>query len=469
MVWLLFGLAACPSVSGDSYPWNLQDQGINAVSAWGTFGVDGNGITVAIISTGVDYSLPDLSDQYLGGYDFGDNDSDPMGGGTYTPSVPSGGTNKASIILGKGIEVQGIAPKTKYYALKVVDSAGNCTHENIMRAVDWAINKKADIILLDYWSDIDSYTLNRRIATGYAGGNALFVGRAGDDPNQISPGVYTDVIKVGGYKQDMTLLDGQNPTGEEASERWRRPNEVVAPGENIPVLQAGGGTILYTRTSVAAAHVVGQLALMKQYSQAHQKGYNNSAFWETLNQTAEALNSGEPNKEGHGRADALKALEWIANDWYLHYDVEYLNPSRGVDSQGRALYLPGDQISYTVTVTSQADAQIMDLNVMSQQICWEGPQEGVGIGGLVSDRTSLAPGGTAVLGPYTYIIPDNSPVGLGSTQITLEVGQRLPAAIIKVDNETEQFQVIPEPASVTLMAMGALGLIARRRGIRGRR
>ncbi|PNB76949.1 hypothetical protein C1X30_31035, partial [Pseudomonas sp. FW305-BF6] len=41
-------------------------------------GFTGKGIKVGILDTGIDYNHPDLKDAFKGGYDFVENDNDPM-------------------------------------------------------------------------------------------------------------------------------------------------------------------------------------------------------------------------------------------------------------------------------------------------------------------------------------------------------------------------------------------------------
>ncbi|CAM2007711.1 S8 family peptidase [Acanthopleuribacter pedis] len=82
----------------------------------------GEGRVIAIIDTGVDYSHPDLGGGFgpefkvIGGYDFVDNDSDPMDGHWH-------GTHVAGIAAGDG-QVKGIAPKAKLLAYRVLGPFG---------------------------------------------------------------------------------------------------------------------------------------------------------------------------------------------------------------------------------------------------------------------------------------------------------------------------------------------------------
>src|SRR4030067_2334493 len=67
--------------------WGVER--IGAATVWAE-GNTGSGINVAVIDTGINYLHEDLTDNYIGGYDFVNKDSDPMddnGHGTHCPGV----------------------------------------------------------------------------------------------------------------------------------------------------------------------------------------------------------------------------------------------------------------------------------------------------------------------------------------------------------------------------------------------
>src|SRR6185436_13560865 len=83
----------------------------------------GAGQTVAVIDTGIDYNRAELGGGFgsnfkvIGGYDFYNNDSDPM-------DLSGHGTSVASVIAAKpytvgGTTYRGVAPDAKLVALRV--------------------------------------------------------------------------------------------------------------------------------------------------------------------------------------------------------------------------------------------------------------------------------------------------------------------------------------------------------------
>ena len=106
-------------------------------------GIDGSGIRVAIIDTGVDFNHPDLSGwgddgKVVGGYNFIREDQPPM-------DTNGHGTQVAGVIAADG-EITGIAPKAKILAYKVSEDGEGVSSELIIRAIEKAIEDEADII-----------------------------------------------------------------------------------------------------------------------------------------------------------------------------------------------------------------------------------------------------------------------------------------------------------------------------------
>ncbi|MEO8432741.1 MAG: S8 family serine peptidase [Acidobacteriota bacterium] len=104
-------------------------------------GVNGAGKTIAVIDTGVDYTVPDLgggtfpNSKVIGGTDVADRDSDPI-------DCDGHGTSVAAIAAGP----TGVAPGAKIVAIKVFSSANSCNEaldSDILQGVNYAITNRA--------------------------------------------------------------------------------------------------------------------------------------------------------------------------------------------------------------------------------------------------------------------------------------------------------------------------------------
>jgi len=106
-------------------------------------GTDGEGIVVAIIDTGVDFTHPDLlgwgpEGKVIGGYNFINEDQPPMDNNGH-------GTQVAGVIAADG-SVTGIAPKAKILAYKVSEDGEGVSSDLIIKAIERAIEDGADVI-----------------------------------------------------------------------------------------------------------------------------------------------------------------------------------------------------------------------------------------------------------------------------------------------------------------------------------
>lgn len=125
--------------------WNLE--AIDAYGAWGT-GATGEGVLVAILDTGIDYTHPDLAPNYAGGQSFvpfnlvnPSNPTDPMDDHFHR-------THVAGIIAAadNGIGIACVAPKAKLLAVKVLSGYKWGLTDWLFSGIVYAADEGADII-----------------------------------------------------------------------------------------------------------------------------------------------------------------------------------------------------------------------------------------------------------------------------------------------------------------------------------
>ncbi|MFB4163314.1 S8 family serine peptidase [Alteribacillus sp. JSM 102045] len=114
----------------------------------------GKGIKVGIIDTGIDYNHPDLHRNYKGGYDFVDKDDNPLEGKDKEGKETMHGTHVAGIIGANGT-VRGVAPEADLYMYRALGPGGQGSTEQILAAIDKAIEDEVDILNLSLGSPIN--------------------------------------------------------------------------------------------------------------------------------------------------------------------------------------------------------------------------------------------------------------------------------------------------------------------------
>jgi len=167
-------------------------------------GIDGTGIKIAVIDTGVDFNHPDLfgwgSDgKVIGGYNFIEENQLPMDNNGH-------GTKVAGIIAADG-SIFGVAPKAKILAYKVSEDGEGVSAELITRAIEKAIEDEADIINISLGVNKTNSKIDN--AVNHALDNGIFVvTAAGNDGPKLetigSPGRNFESITVGATYNNMT-------------------------------------------------------------------------------------------------------------------------------------------------------------------------------------------------------------------------------------------------------------------------
>ncbi len=170
---------------------------IGANEVWENLGVTGEGVTVAIIDTGVDYTHPDLKHafgDYLG-YDFVDDNDDPQEGpGQYH------GTHVAGTVAANGA-LQGVAPDASLIGYRVLGPNGGTT-QDVVAAIELAVQDEVDIMNLSLGNSLNDADFATSIALDWAMSENVVavVANGNSGPNNWtvgSPGTSRDAISVG--------------------------------------------------------------------------------------------------------------------------------------------------------------------------------------------------------------------------------------------------------------------------------
>jgi bacillopeptidase F len=271
-------LASAPGTAAASTApreWNIDM--VKAPDLW-SLGLDGAGVVVANMDTGVDAQHPELASKWRGGtnswYDPNGQHATPYdasGHGTQTMALMVGGDSGGTSI--------GVAPGARWIATKLYNDAGQTTYSKIHQAFQWLLdpdNNPAtpdapDVVNLS-WGLVGSAgtcitEFDADIALLKAAGTAVAVSAGNDGPGaytSLSPANNASSFAVGAV--DSTLaVGGFSARGPSACSGGVFPL-VTAPGVDVYTADLSfGGMPFYitvSGTSFAAPHVAGTMALL---------------------------------------------------------------------------------------------------------------------------------------------------------------------------------------------------------------
>ena len=231
--------------------WHLKT--LNVAGAWAY--ASGNGVTVAVIDSGVDADHPDLRGQVLPGLDLvdakGDADTDLVGHGTTVSALIAGKDDSDGVV--------GIAPKAKILPVRVLDQANRYDDAMIVaKGVRWAVDQGARVINLSLGGSGSSAALAAALDYAFAK-DVVVVACTGNASASSSGGVWyparePGVLAVAGMERNGDALWSGSITGKETV--------VTAPSTQLVGARPSG----YWRvqgTSFAAPMVSGLAALIR--------------------------------------------------------------------------------------------------------------------------------------------------------------------------------------------------------------
>ncbi len=303
-------------------------------SARKEFGLDGEGVVIAIIDTGIDAkheSLDDLDDnpdtndpKIIGFKDYINFKTEPYddhGHGTHVAGTAAG-------TGGKEAKYVGVAPKANLVGIKVLNQGGGGSSSSIIAGIEWAIQNKErlgiDIISMSLggrskddgnnpFDKAADYAVGKGINVVVAAGNSGPGGRSdcrtkdetGESYSICSPATAKEVITVGAVDDELKIagFSSRGPTKD-----GRIKPEVSAVGVDVTSSVPKG----YTKasgTSMATPHISGAIALLLQKNPS----LNPREIKDILMQTAlDKGKVGADNEYGYGVIDGINTMLTLA-------------------------------------------------------------------------------------------------------------------------------------------------------------
>jgi len=340
-------------------------------------GLNGDGVTVALIDTGADPEHEALAGKIVEFKDFVNNQTTAYDDNGH-------GTHCASLIAGGG-EERGVAPGAKLVVVKVMDKDGACYLSDALKALDWCLENKDryGIKVISFsvggedpadGSSLLDEACDRMVDKGLV--MVVAAGNSGPAPSSIvTPGDAEKVITVGAIDSSGTVFNLSS----------RGP---VANGEVKPDLVTLGvdvvSALAYSKdkyssmsgTSMAVPQVSGASALLLQADPALKP----SDVKRLLLKTADDLNQPIPdNVYGYGALNLTRALDDVESSGHGP-------PAPALDSVhlNRLNAYVGDPIM--IEAGASGDIKAMNANIIGPDRTLQIPMDDFDANGIYSAR-----------------------------------------------------------------------------------
>lgn len=329
---------------------------IGAPAAWAQ-GLDGHGVDVAVLDTGVDPAHPDFAGRIGATRDF-----------TGTGTIQDGhghGTHVAGTILGTGAASEplrrGVAPGAELMAGKVLNDYGWGLDSWIIDGMEWAVGSGADIVNMSFGGGARSDATDpMSMAVDHLAeeSGTLFVvaaGNEGSESSVVSPGNASMALTVGAVDRNGDLAPFSS-RGPRLGDFAIKP-EITAPGVDIAAPRATGTTMgtpvddYYTRasgTSMATPHVAGAAAILLQ----QHPDWDGQRIKRALVSSAVPNPKRQPFEQGNGMVQVDRAISQpVTSDGVLDLGLfeEGKTPAAATDLQ----YVNTSEQDVTLNLTMQ--------------------------------------------------------------------------------------------------------------------
>ncbi len=330
------------SIAGDEIEWSLKKIGADAV--WKKLGITGQNITVGIIDSGTNYELDQLKNNFrgyeksTGKFVTDGNYADFVDGGALAGKTDAAdhGTHVAGticgsplIVGGKKINVIGVAPNAKFIAARAIGPRSG-SEADLLSAAEWMLKPggdaaKAPVAVNNSWgsdnsnddwfqSMVDSWRA-ANIVPVFAAGN-MSGGAYNFDGSIANPGNIINTFSVGAVDVNNKLgaFSRVGPSAFDSTGNKIKP-DISAPGVQVRSIKANGRYESWDGTSMAAPHITGVIALMKEANPALKVEEIEKILKETATEAKDSRFKNSPNMGyGYGIVNAFDAVSRVKDN-----------------------------------------------------------------------------------------------------------------------------------------------------------
>jgi subtilisin family serine protease len=228
-----------------------------AVNAYGIEGVASTK-PIAILDTGVDPDVPELSGRVLGGYD-------ALARVDTTGDIDGHGTEVASVAAAAPGGIQGVSPTSPILPIRIFNESGGSSSEIVVQGITEAVSRGAGVINISAAGPLSEATpaansvMTVAIAQAFAAG-VVTVAASGNE-GKLQPDV------PGAYPHVLTIGSGNAAGGRDTFSNSGPWLDLLAPGfeqtVSTPKQICTSGYAVVSGTSYAAPAVAGAVAILQ--------------------------------------------------------------------------------------------------------------------------------------------------------------------------------------------------------------
>lgn len=260
----------------------IPDSDTDADEAWDLF-TGSAAVLVAVLDTGIDYRHPDLAANIwtnpgeiagngidddgngfiddIHGWDFANNDSDPMDGSGHGSHV----SGTIGGVADNGIGIAGVNWNVRMMALKFMNNDGTGTSADAISCIEYATMMGVDVMSNSWGNNSRSESMLAAIQAAYDA-NIFFVAGAGNSgaDDDVAP-FYPSSFDAGNVISVMATdnRDRRAVESDWSSSFGATTVDIAAPGVRIWSTIPNGSYMYLSGTSMAVPHVAGALALLR--------------------------------------------------------------------------------------------------------------------------------------------------------------------------------------------------------------